>query len=736
MSNVRHFIERVLAKRQGQQPKLEALQRYLRELEEELRDLRRLASEATASADAPDELRRRAASLAGAIGGLEIQISEAKANSANLLARFTKKTINIGVAGKARQGKSTILQAISGLDSRVIPTSDGLPCTGAKSRILHRSDDPHAEVEFYTEPEFLREIIHAYYEELRLSPVPLSLDEFKKSFPPKPQFEKPEEHAVYDKLKELHTSLETYRPYLSREPKRIRLDEVRDYVSQEDGRKRYIAVRCANIYVPFPNGDVTGLAMVDLPGLGEIAKGHSEKLVTSLRREVDAVILVKRPSFGGDDWFAQDIKVFNEIKRAVPELDLADWLFIVLNADGQNSKQVDILKSRPPQIGTSPRLLAVNCIRPDAVRQGVFLEVLRHLEQNLERTDLRQLSALAEQLTHLANDLSSALQPIWEYLHRDNIGTGDYLKFRELVRSFCRQLRINLDELTDEYREAANARTKAKEFAAAVDAACDKAKMDVPVPSAEELKGRFHDLGGWKAVVQEELHHLRSFLTYCLAETLDKSLAKMVEEVRRQIMTRVIADPLSRVLPPSARSVGDPKQHLEAFSRLLDPANQPSLIAGVDYLLMFSFSYQSHFHHRVRAAMDPLDPMATREEGEDDPVTAIAPRNEDARKAEDVARGLRSFYERVVWSVRKLLREEMENDPMRALFSMVEETRDRLVRARDIERQWESLLYPRRGEIWPHEFNRFAVASAQRLAWQSAIDAVVRTIGKLRSALA
>jgi hypothetical protein len=257
----------------------------------------------------------------------------------------------------------------------------------------------------------------------------------------------------------------------------------------------------------------------------------------------------------------------------------------------------------------------------------------------------------------------------------------------------------------------------------------------VPVPSADNLKGRFHDLGGWKAVVQEELHHLRSFLTHCLAEILDRRLAEMVEDVRRQIMARVVANPLGRVLPPDAQSGDNPRQQLEAFRRLLDPANQPTLIAGVDYLLDFSFSYQSHFHHRVREAMDPLDPMAVRDEGEDDPVTAIAPRSEDARKGEEVGRGLRSFYERVVWSVRKRLLQEMDNDPMRAIFAMIEETRDRLARARDIERQWERLLYPRRGEIWPREFNRFAVASARRQDWQAVLDAVTRTIGKLHSAL-
>ena len=653
MSNLREFIERVLTKRQAQKPKLEAVQQDLRDLGKQFDHLRRLATETSASDDAPPDLRQRALALSTGVTGLKSQVNNNIDRTANLLARFSKNTIDIGVAGKAGQGKSTILQAISGLDNRVIPTSDGLPCTGAKSRILHGTDDPHAEVEYYQAEEFLREIVHAYYEELQLPKLPACLDEFERSLPPKPNFEKPEEHAVYEKLKELHSGIAAYRPYLSRSPQRISLDEIRDYVSQEDGRKRYLAVRCASIHVPFPNGDVTGLAIVDLPGLGEIAKGHGEKLVTSLQREVDAIVLVKLPSDKGDDWFAVDIKVFNEIKKAVPELDLTDWLFVVLNVkqDGSNARQVEILKSRPLHIGSSPRVLAVNCLQAETVRQGVFMEVLRHLEENLERIDQRQTSALASHLSNMASAVGSLLQPVWDYIQKDTVGTGDYQKFGELFRSFRKQLRTNLDELTEEYRELVRTQGMAKEFGAAVNEACDAAKTSVPVPSPEDLKARFYDLGGWKAVIQEELHHLRSYLTHCLADILDRRLGQMVEQVRQKIMARLMADPLGRVLPQAVRKEGDPRRQLEVFRQLLDKERQPTLLAGVNYLLSFSFSYQSHFHHRVREAMDPLDPMAIREEGEDDPIIVIAPREGNARYAEEVGRGLRSFYERVVWNV-------------------------------------------------------------------------------------
>jgi len=70
-----------------------------------------------------------------------------------------------------------------------------------------------------------------------------------------------------------------------------------------------------------------------------------------------------------------------------------------------------------------------------------------------------------------------------------------------LFRSFLKRLRTNLDELTEEYRESLNKNAHAAEFVAAVNEACDNAETTVPIPHAAELKGQFHDRGGWKAVV-------------------------------------------------------------------------------------------------------------------------------------------------------------------------------------------------------------------------------------------
>ena len=50
--------------------------------------------------------------------------------------RFSRKQIHISFVGRAGQGKSLVMQNISGLSGEIIPSSNGEDCTGAKSIIF------------------------------------------------------------------------------------------------------------------------------------------------------------------------------------------------------------------------------------------------------------------------------------------------------------------------------------------------------------------------------------------------------------------------------------------------------------------------------------------------------------------------------------------------------------------------------------------------------------------------
>jgi hypothetical protein len=701
-----------------------------------------LAGQVVGSSAAPSELTLAASALADSLGSLKSRIADLQATVAHLVARFGKNTVTIGVAGKARQGKSTLLQAISGLDDAVIPTSDGLPCTGAKSRILHQEQNPHAVIEFYSEEEFVQGIVYAYFDELGFTPRPASLTDFRRPLPAL-SAATPEQHAIYQKLQEMHAGLGEFGRYLSHRTGKVALDKVRDFVSQEHGRRWYMAVKCAHIYVRFPNQDVTGLSVVDLPGLGEVAQGHGQRLAASLQQEVDAILLLKLPSAEGTLWDRGDYEVFNRIKQAVPELDLSDWLFPVLNETGQNARQVELLQRHAPDVGSPLSILSANCKDPSDVDRRVFAVVLHHLQANLGRIDQKHLTSLASQLADLAGDLEAAVKPARAFFRKDKIPTDDELRFDDLFNKFLEQLRGSLELLVDSYRrnlpEESNLMgslvrrfrkapsdhsENESEFQAAVREACDSVDRSPPLLSVGELRAQFFDKGGWKAVLQEQLHHLRSHLTHELAKNMDARLARMAQDVQRQMLGGILAEPLIRVLPEAPSASSDPRSQILALRQLLSDHAQRALAAALDYVLSFTFSYQSHFHYRVRRVMDRLDPMTA--------AGRVNPASEKADAAEAVAADLAARYHKVVANVRAQLSGELQTDPLRAIFAMVEETRDRLVRARSIEREWRSFLYPRRGDIWPADFSQFAAESARCQEWQSALDTAVQLAEKLR----
>ena len=106
-----------------------------------------------------------------------------------LKSRFARETLNIGVVGRARQGKSRLLQSLSGLTTTEIPDGDRQHCTGVRSTIFHNPDvSAYGEVTFYSQRAFLHEVITPYYRELNLGAPPLSIDEFAATpLPPLPK---------------------------------------------------------------------------------------------------------------------------------------------------------------------------------------------------------------------------------------------------------------------------------------------------------------------------------------------------------------------------------------------------------------------------------------------------------------------------------------------------------------------------------------------------------------------
>lgn len=123
--------------------------------------------------DIPDDSRSKISTVERRIPALQANITKQQADLQQLALRFGRGTLNIGIVGNARQGKSTFLQALTGLTSEEIPAAETDHCTGAPSLIINNKET-YADLEFFTESGFLQEIIAPFYMQLSLTPLPTS----------------------------------------------------------------------------------------------------------------------------------------------------------------------------------------------------------------------------------------------------------------------------------------------------------------------------------------------------------------------------------------------------------------------------------------------------------------------------------------------------------------------------------------------------------------------------------
>lgn len=728
---IQHVITEVLKKRHQKVPMLERAERELHELSQQLDALRHMANETAEVANVPDEFRDVTANIANQVGNLQQEITALLPKFTNITERFRKTTINIGVAGKARQGKSTVLQHISGLRDQEIPTSNELPCTGAKSKIYDYEGEPYAQIDFYSADEFLKENLAWYFKRLKL-PTPFSLRDFKNPLPPlniENSTERMLDQAIYDRLILIHKAFPTFENCLSTS-KRVPLQEIPDYVTQR--KNMYMAVKVAHIYTKFPNHDVTGLCLVDLPGL-EAAQNQEIKLVSSLEREVDAVIFMKLPSSMGDLWDDNDYKVINLIDNSVKEIELNNWLFIVLNElqDSSNAKIVQLLKDNPPADYKQLNLLISKCKNPTDVERNVFASVLNHLEQNLEKIDRVLLDSLTRSMEQIVSKVTLQLSPALKFFSAAQGDGGQHEKFWELFDRFLKDSKTNLEKLVKEVHEKSYLDGIQQTFLAKVKEICDAAEQNVPIPSAQELEDEYYKCGGWFGVVEKYLHHLRAHLTKHLAQHLDLHLEDLVERVFREVLVRSLSEPegLLAMVKQQDDTLKE-RQILEAFYHLLNPQQHKQLCHAFEYMFKFNFSYQSHFHYRVRQQMKSLDPLDNPES-----VTGIVPPNAIAQHAPDIARGLETMYRQTLSRIRKQFINEMQADPSNAIFALVEEIRDQLARSENIDKEWRSFLYLSRAQVWPEEFNQFEQETALRQKWQKILDTILTQSQTLQSTL-
>lgn len=337
------------------------------------------------------------------------------AECSRLQERFGRDTINISVIGRARQGKSTLLQAISGLEDSVIPAAGGSHCTGTTSVICNEpgTDTAHAEVVFYTEDEIVKQV-KDYIEAIGLSANVTTFGGI-------PRLQSIIDEYVRDKcagmdgsklswfthLQKYVEHYSEYSEYVSRGTIPAREGDIRSWVAQKDANGvltyKYLAVKEVRIYKEFHFAEAGRIVLVDTIGLGDTALGIEKKMLNTLQNNSDAAVVVRMPApkGGGDYWGKGDVELYDLIHKSIGEKMMDNWLFFVLNERNPEGNKENFNAVRD---GMSSRnlhfadLFVVDCCNKEVVKNDLLTPILEHLSKNLADVDKELIADVNKEL--------------------------------------------------------------------------------------------------------------------------------------------------------------------------------------------------------------------------------------------------------------------------------------------------------------------------------------------------
>jgi hypothetical protein len=714
MSNNRaERITSIIEKRRPLVVQIERVLENLKTLDEAARDFEVTRDQISALAD--EEVRGMLRDVD--FGTIRVRINDEVQALTRLKTRFSRNTLNIGVVGRARQGKSRMLQSLSGLSALEIPDGDGLHCTGVRSIITHNPIvEPYGEVWFHTERSFLDEVIAPYYGPELLNTIPPStLQEFVANpLPPQPEspYRQTELSEKYNKLVAYKENLGKYRDLLSEpSPRRIPMQLVREYVAQRDlsGETlfyNYIAVREVKIVCSFPKQDLGSIALVDMPGLGDTGIGDEQRLVKTLGEDVDVAVFVRMPRTLGDYWADVDVTLYDTASRALAsDLPLERWAFLVLNHTVSGAPQDDnikncdnLIRTKPEKMGFVKSLIA-NCASPDETNEIVLEELIRHLAEKIAELDAVYASSCQDRLHLIQQAVVAVLEKARQVLGPATSSGGDHPLFVKLFNQVWNDLTVGLTRLVDELRDRrGEAHPGLEEGLQAVLSEC---RRDTGVPTLEEIARRRDMRGSYLIAYHEYLHEIRTHLSRKFL-ALDGSLKTLLDGTRSRV-AQVLLD-TGRLQPLSASK----NTRFLAEAATTVPDSMPKIKLGLTVLAGFELSYRGFIQHRVREHLDILTPDVTAVHASTTP------------SAEEIHAMLESLHGEALYEVQSAF-DGWLSEPSQVTFAIVEEFVDQVLRSDGAHDEWRNLYQELRSEIWPREFERFETHSRVRRQWDEAV---------------
>ena len=310
---------------------------------------------------------------------LEINLHELKQKIAaqknelhRLQNRFSRDSVQIAFIGQARQGKSSFLQRISGLNDDTIPSSSATDCTGAISIISNYEGSKknffEVEIEYYSVLEFVSAVNNKLSQLFPQSHLSISSLHEIPSLAHRHEFQNLEDDEVrnfketYIDCFDIYSSLighanevktdekvvaelvAKYKMYKSEKDIPADFKIYKTEKKQHSGEVqvffcKYVAVKVAYITKKFPYADAGNIVLVDTIGLGNAPTEAEDKakMFDVLKNESDAAVYIYKPSEDGASKNPKaESALLNDLHCELCDYEPEKWLVGVINKKAED----------------------------------------------------------------------------------------------------------------------------------------------------------------------------------------------------------------------------------------------------------------------------------------------------------------------------------------------------------------------------------------------------------------
>lgn len=624
-----------------------------------------------------------------------------------LAERFGRATLNLGISGVSRNGKSTFMRNLTGLGQDLIPTGDMGSCTRVRSTILNRPGRAEAEVTFYSKAELFEEVIRPYFVELKLE-SPIGYDGFLEyKLPEKPSSDSSKDRNFLQELKEYQKAADSLAAHLNGRTLGVQTQAFCEYILDEkylEGRTaKWRAVRHARISCEVPTLEAAQMALVDMPGMGDTGLGDERRAMRALACEVDFVIFLKKPMHTGakiEDW---ERELWDRANESHPGAGAQHWSFWMFNREAgakDNRLQCEsCLNELSAKHIRVVEAFITDCSQESAVREAID-KMLEHIQAGIGKLDEGLLKFRRDSTAGVIARVQGFVDEIEGKVKRPEGGGNLRQQMRRLAARQRIKLTMGLQKLLKEMEQSRN-----KDHDGLMDSlqsVIEEARENNGVPSPEKFDGMVAEEGSVDEAYQAAMHHVRAHLRGRFIK-LDSVLREACEGMRGRLRDVLVGDGSFEVFV--ACSTGGAEwweavQHYLEGEENKSQADYGRLRRGIQLLREFNLTYRGFAQARLSKHMDPIRPGTPGFKALQMEVDLTQP--EETQKEVALER-LEELQRKVLYDVENDFESGIGTEPNAALHAVCEEFYEQIIRAEGAAEELELLFESNAEQIWPAE---------------------------------